>query len=199
MCQRVINLSLLMVFCWISGHTFGATDDHTVDVKLKFPDGLLGDDHGILTPSDLAINACEVRPKPFSSPSQYYPYEYWRCYESKTISLNCNSNGIPDKHEGITGLIALKISNNQENIEYIGSGFWPIKECKDFLKDVADLLKGTLYACISGSFILTEKDSTGFPMSSWIFGRIKTKRGCEGRQCDFSKKFKRENCPTLKL
>jgi hypothetical protein len=194
----VIGLHLLIYF-FISSLSLASVERHTADLKLQFPHGLLSDDHGILNSDDLAINACEVRPRPFDINSRYYPYEYWQCFKSKNFSLNCDSNGTRDKYEGVMGLIVVKISNHDIHHEFIAPRLWPIKDCQRFLKDAAALLKGTDHACISASFIEKEKDRSGHPSSSWLFGRIKTKNGCEGRDCDFTKKFKQDNCPSLKL
>jgi hypothetical protein len=181
-----------------SAFSFGAPSDQSTDFKLKFPHGLLGDDYGILTLNDLELNACYVRPRPFDpDASEYYPYEYWRCFKSQNVLLSCDSNGIPDKYEGVLGLIVIKVSVGQEQNEYINSRFWPIKECKGFLKDAATLLKGTEHVCISGSFIKKEKKRAGHSVNSWIFGRMKTKKGCEGKECVLTDKAKLESCPDL--
>lgn len=196
--QRLIKGSCLLILCLISSLALGANDNHLVELNAKFPDGLLGDDHGVLTVNDLAKNACDVVPKPFNQQGlRYYPYEYWQCFESKTISFDCDSNGAADAHEGVMGLIVVKAAANGVRHEYIEHRLWPIKECKRFLIDASALLKGTEYACLSGSFI--EKDRSGHRSTSWLFERIKTKNGCEGRGCDFTKKFKQDNCPDLKL
>ncbi len=197
--QRLIDGSSLIILCLISNLVFGSTDNHLVDLKLKFPHGLVSDEHGILNVEDLAINACEVRPRPFNSTSLYYPYEYWQCFETKKISFNCDTNGTPDEHEGVMGLIVVKTSLDGIDHKYIAPRLWPIKNCKRFLKDAATLLKGEKYACVSGSFIENEKDRRGYLSTSWLFGRIKTKKGCEGQRCDLPKKFKQDNCPNLKL
>jgi len=199
--QRLANGSplLILCLCLVSSLSFGATDNHLAELKSKFPYGLLGDDYGVLTLKDLAINACDVTPKPFNSAAHYYPYEYWQCFERKSISFSCDSNGIPDEHEGVMGLIVVKASANGVQHEYIERRFWPIKDCKRFLRDAAALLNGTQYACISGSFIENEKDHSGHPLISWLFERIKTKKGWEGHESDFTEKLKQGKCPDLKL
>lgn len=196
--QRLIDVTSMLLFCLISGLAFGITDNHLEKLKSKFPYGLLGNDHGILTQNDLATNACSVVPRPFNQNSHFYPYEYWQCFEKKTISFDCDSDGVPDEHEGVMGLIVVKASIDGNLHDYIERRLWPIKDCKQFIRDAAALLKGSGYACISGSLIHTEMDHSGHPSTSWIFGRIKTKIGCEGRDCDFKKAFNQKNCPALK-
>lgn len=196
--QSLANGLFLLILCLISGVAFGAAD-HLTELKSRFPYGLLSDDYGILNMNDLAINACIAEPRPFNANNQYYPYAYWQCFESKTISFRCDSSGIPDEHEGIMGLVIVKASSHHVQHEYLERKLWPIKDCKDFLKDATALLNGARYACISGSFIGNEINHSGHQVSSWVFERLKTKKGCEGQDCEFTKKFKRESCPDIKL
>lgn len=198
--QKIINRSSLLLVSLISVLAFASSNNHLVGLKAKYPYGLLGDDHGILVENDLAINACIAEPKLFNADNDdYHPYEYWQCFESKTISFRCDSNGVPDRHEGVKGLLVAKASINHLQHEYFERRLWPIKDCKDFLKDAKALLKGVRFACISGSFLETEKDHLGNKVTSWVFERVKTKKGCEGHDCDFTKKFKKDSCPDRKL
>ncbi|HWU42073.1 MAG TPA: hypothetical protein VN132_01505 [Bdellovibrio sp.] len=197
--QRLINGLFPSILCLISSATFAAPN-HLAELKSKFPFGLLSDDYGILSVNDLAMNACDVEPKKFNPEKHHYnPYEYWQCFESKSLSFICDSSGVPDEHEGIMGLVIIKASVNHIHHEYLERRPWPIKDCKGFLKDAADLLKGVQYACISGSFIENEIDHSGHQTTSWVFERLKTKKGCEGHDCEFTKKYKQENCPNIRL
>jgi hypothetical protein len=90
------------------------------------------------------------------------------------------------------GLVAVRASLKQVEHEYIERRPWPIRECRDFLGDLNALLKGTTYVCISGSFIENETDEAG-GKTSWLFGRLKTNKGCEGRDCDFTQEMTEEN------
>ncbi len=193
MTRRLSGLALTL----LSSFAFGATSGHLEALKSKFPFGLLGEDYGILTVGDLAFNACNAKPEPLNPTS--HSYQYWQCFKSNSISFECESNGALDEHEGAMGLIVVKASTQQGQHDYVEHRLWPLQECKTFIKDVATLLKGTQYACISGSLIESEGNRSGPPSISWQFERIKTKKGCEGRGCDFTQKFKHENCPNLKL
>jgi hypothetical protein len=191
------SLALLFIPLLILSDAIGEPSDRLKTFKEKFPYGLLNNDHGILNVNDLAINACIAIPKPFKISSNYYPYEYWQCFESKSISLSCDSNDTPDEHEGLLGLVVVKASIDKVQHEYIESRLWPRGQCKQFIKDVAAILKGTRYACISGSFNDNSLDGFGNKSFNWLFERIKTKKGCEGRGCEFTKKFKHDICPKL--
>lgn len=197
--QRLAHGAFLIILCVISSIALGATDNHLAELKSKFPYGLLGDDYGVLTMDDLAINACDAEPIPFAYDSRHHSYQYWQCFESKNISFSCDSNGIPDEHEGVMALVIVKALINHTQHEYLERRFWPIKDCKDFLKDAAALLNGARYACISGSFIENKIDHSSHQTTGWVFERLKTKKGCEGHDCEFTKKFKQDSCPNIKL
>lgn len=186
-----------LMLCFVSSLVFGGSVGHLENLNSKFPYGLLNEDHGILTVNDLAANACEARPKPLSPDS--ISYQYWQCFESKDISFDCDSNGTPDKYEGVMGLIAIKVSTPKDQHEYLEHRLWPIRQCRRFIKDAAALLRGNRYACLSGSFIGGETNRSGRRSMTWNFQRIKTKTSCEGRGCDFNDKLRQENCPNLKF
>lgn len=188
---------LVLIFCLISQYAFAVSGSHLEEIKSKFPFGLLSDDYGILTKDDLAYNACEATAEPFTP--TFHVYQHWQCFESKSISFDCDSNGTADKYEGVMGLIIVKVSTQTIQHEYIERRIWPIKDCKNFIKDAALLLKGSHHACLSGSFVDSETGKSGNKSMNWILERIKTKKGCEGHGCEFTKKFKRDHCPNLKL
>ena len=170
---------------------------HLDDLKSKFPYGLLTSDYGLLTKYDLAINFCSATPTPFALDS--ISYQYWQCFKTKDISINCDYGNTPDEHEGILGLVVIKVTTPQKIHEYIERRLWPVKDCKGLVADAKKILKKTQHACISASFIDKEINVPEKETMSWIFDRIKTKNGCVGRDCDFTKEFKLQNCPKLKL
>jgi hypothetical protein len=199
MSKKLIRGFCLLVFHFVSTLAFGTASGHLAELNSRFPYGLLSDDHGILTVNDLATNACLVRPKLFNPISDHNPYDYWQCFESKTVSFDCDSNGIPDDFEGIMGFIVVKALVGQVHHEYLEHRPWPIKECKKFIKNAAALVNDARHVCIAGSIVVSEKDHTNQQSFSWKFERIKTRRGCEGHHCDFTKKFKQDNCPELAI
>lgn len=75
----------------------------------------------------------------------------------------------------------------------------PIRECKSIQSELRFLLKGTAHVCISGSFIDEREEGAKGKVSSWLFERLKTSRGCFGRGCDFTERIRKENCPNLKF
>ena len=174
--KKLINRFFLLVVYLALNSPFNATADHLTELNAKFHYGLLSDDYGILNSKDLAINACGVRPELLSFKSGPTAYQYWRCFESKNISFNCDSNGEPDIYEGVMGLIVIKELKNHVLHKYLEHRMWPIKQCMGFINDAAALVKGTSYACLSGSFISNETDELGLQFTSWSIERINRKK-----------------------
>lgn len=200
MWKKIICISMLILFISVSASAEKKlTHDHLSELKEKFPYALLGDDYGILTVSDLATNACGRFSEPLDSDSDTSKsYLYWQCFESKTISFDCEEY-TSYSQKGLSGLIVITAKKDKEQNDYIEHKPWPIKECKQFIRDAAKLIKGTKYACMAGSFIEKKTSPSGQISKSWMVERIKTRKGCEGRDCKFTKKFQQETCPELKF
>src|ERR1700681_3643600 len=97
------KVMILFLSCQVAIFAFGTTLEHLRMLQSKYPYGLLGDDYGILTISDLALNACHVKPEPFV-PGNFTPYEYWLCFENKLILVACEDCGFLEE-EGAVGRV----------------------------------------------------------------------------------------------
>ena len=188
---------IILCLFFISSSAFGVSANHLMTLKSKFPYGLLGDDYGVLTINDLALNACQVRPRPFV-PDSVAPYEYWQCFETKTISVGCKDIGFLEE-EGLVGRVVVTTKANQIKHEFFEPRPWPLRECKNFVKRLRILINGNLHACISATFIGNELDKSGQNVLRGFLNRLKTRKGCEGEECRLTAKFRRENCPDLKF
>jgi hypothetical protein len=178
----------------------GSGSDHLSFLRSKFPDGLLGNDYGILTLNDLALNACYFKPEPFALDFET-PYEYWQCFESKFISAQCEDSGVLEG-EGRVGWIVVKAYTDQsrrEHIEYIERRPWSLRGCRDFARSMTKLMRGTSHACISASEFGYVTEESGKKELIGFLGRFKNRKGCDGEECEFSAKVQKEYCPDLKL
>ena len=170
--------------------------NHLSELKEKFPYTLLGDDYGLLTVNDLAANSCGRFSEPFDPESDATKsYLYWQCFESRTVSFECEEY-TSYSEKGLLGLIVISTRKDKEQSDYVEHRPWPIKECKQFIRDAAKLIKGTKYACLAGSFIKKEKNTRQIS-NKWVFERIKTRNGCEGRDCEFTKSLQQDRCPNF--
>lgn len=192
----LVNIILFSLFQFSAAYS--ASSDHLTKLKSKYPYGLLSDDYGILTLNDLALNACYIKPAPFV-PGELNPYEYWLCFESKSISPECEDQNFSNE-DGHVGRVAIDAIDHQIVYRFIESRPWGIRSCKNFVKTLKSLIRETSHACISASYIgKEEKNDQGHMERIGIFNRLKTRNGCEGRGCVFNEKIRRDNCPDLKL
>ena len=53
-----------------------------------------------------------------------------------------------------------------------------MQSCRDYKRDWKILTNNEKYICISGMHIDKEKNASGQIVSSWIFDKFKTKKGC---------------------
>ena len=156
-----------------------ANNNHLQKLNSKFPYALLGDDFEILNENDLAINACEAIPSPFSlKQSDYYPR--WQCFETKKSRLFCDGHRYDELEKIFYTLLVIAGQKNHERHEYLSRKKIPYSACISYAQDWHRLLKNEKYVCFSGAFITKkEKGYKGRNIYYWIFNSFKTKKGCE--------------------
>jgi hypothetical protein len=169
--------------------------DQLQQAKVKYPNSLIGDDYGVLSEQDLAISTCNGTPAPFD-PTTPFGGLYWKCFETKRVSVLCDSNGEADEHEGVMGFIVLTAEDGGDSHDYIARRAWPIHECHQFIRDVRKRLRDTHYACIMGSNPSMNIRPPARVKIDWIFEAIRTKRGCESyfQQCELDDLIKNHQC-----
>jgi hypothetical protein len=190
----LIGILVLYPLCQAVAHS---STSHLTELKSKYPYGLLNDDYGVLTLNDLALNACRIKPEAFV-PGALHPYEYWLCFESKSILATCEDQNFSNE-DGHVGRVEVDAQDHQITYQFIESRPWPIRDCRRFVKSLKNLMRGTSYTCISASYIgKEERNERGQMERVGIFRRLKTKKGCEGEECVLTEKARREYCPDLK-
>jgi hypothetical protein len=196
--RKVIGLTLFLLFHFFSCCIYGANLSHLAELNSKFPNGLLGDDYGVLKVKDLALNNCGIKPPKFI-PGDTNVYEYWICFETKNVLPTCSYAGF-DESEGHVGNVNIEARDSEFVYQFFEPRPWEIKDCRSFVKSLKRIMKGTSHACVSASSITKEeKNEKGQNERIGMLGRFKTVKGCEGRECVLTKKFKKENCPDIKL
>ncbi len=187
----------LLLLSLISTFAFGETSNHLSHLRSKFPFGLLGDDYGVLTINDLALNACHFKPESFV-PGVLTPYEYWQCFESNALSLTYRQKRSIDG-EGIFGRVTLKVYKDQLLHEFIESRPSPARESRRFARNLKKLIRDSSHVCISASYIEHNLDKSGQKTALGIFHRLKSTKGYEGEAGRFTNKIRRAYCPKINL
>lgn len=141
----------------------------------KYPFGLLGEDHGLLTEQDLAVNTCDAIPEPFSPTSKAYPY--WQCFNTSEISVLRENPTYSEDLKAEAVIMAVHAKAGTLTQEYLSPRPISLKSCHGYQKNWRRLNKGEKYGCISGQFN-DQTDDAGENVTYWIFDKFKTHRGC---------------------
>ncbi len=145
----------------------------------RYPYGLLTDDYGILNEDDLKVNTCMATPSPFSEKKPNSAYSYWQCFEVKTAKLICEGRKYdPDEKTRVSWLV-LSAKLNGASHEYMARRNMPVRSCELYQKEWRKHTRNEKYVCVSGNMWSHEKEESGNKKWTWIFGRYKTKRGCD--------------------
>lgn len=145
-------------------------------LSAKYPYGILGNGFGILNETDLALNACDRRPIPFSN--EPTPYQYWQCFEVAKSRLFCDGNGIDKSEKSHLTLLIFAGMREDGSHEYVPNRTMPLGACLEFVQDWKRLTAGEKHVCVSGAFSRQESDRSGHLAHYWEFDRFKTNKGC---------------------
>ena len=156
------------------------------NLKNEYPIGLLSEDYGILKEKDLVFNSCEYQPQTFPPKPYTTPFHYWQCFSSKTMSLHCEKTGLISNVEGQGALVVLDFFQPHEEFHFIENRPWPLWECRTFIKDLKNISQGESHVCVSASFLNYQSEDAKIRKSNWLFEKMKTKKGCEGRHCNIN-------------
>ena len=142
----------------------------------KYPYGLLGEDYGLLTEQDLAVNAWDAYPEPFSPSSTVYPY--WQCFKVHEISILCENSSYSENQKAEAVIMAVRAENATSVQEYLSPRPISVNTCHRYQKDWQRLSHAERFACVSGQLNEQGSDNSGTKVTYWIFDKLKTKRGC---------------------
>src|SRR4051812_27834012 len=110
--------AFLILSIAVSFHARASTS-HLNQIKAKYPFALLGDDHGILTEDDLAINSCAAEPIQFSP--QEISYSYWQCFPTRIMSFECDGADYDEDERSIMTILAIVAQGQGARHEYLSN------------------------------------------------------------------------------
>lgn len=157
--------------------------------------GLLGDGFGIVTPQDIAMNGCHVKPVPFSENST--TYQYWQCFNLKQATLFCDDTSY-NEDEGIyQTYVVVSGTRDGAKHEYIVNRPLTLSACDNYKKTWEQLTREEPHVCVSGSLIDVEHRKKNEKIFSWVFDRFKTRKGCYSYfkdGCSFKEQIDHPGC-----
>lgn len=171
-------IALASIFFALSGCAFHQLS-HVQQLNAAYPFGLIGDDYGILTEEDLAINTCTVAQSvPFSFDGDTI-YPYWKCYSTKDASLHCDDPDYDEDEKSLMVILSLEIrSQNDGSHDYLTRRAIRLESCKYFQNEFNKTTKGESNVCVSGEFWKKNPIGTGNAEMIWSFDKFKTTKGC---------------------
>ncbi len=184
--------ALVPIFLALSGCAFHQLS-HIQKLKVAYPFGLIGDDYGILSEEDLAINTCVAQAVPFALDGDTI-YSYWRCYSTSDAALRCDDPDYDEDEKSMMVILALEIRSKKDGShDYLTRRAIRLESCKYFQNEFNKLTKEESHICVSGEF--WEKHSKDIVNGEmiWSFDKFKTKKGCVSYfagQCDLKIQLK---------
>ncbi len=169
---------VILFFICISASAVDIRQSHLQELKKAFPYGLLTDDFGILNIQDLKINACIAGPVPFLKQDKISPYPYWQCFEVRNSKMTCEIGKYDPQEKAMMSMLVVSSTRNSELHEFISRRPVRLRSCRLYKKNWQKLTKNEKYICISGADH-SEETSGSKVTSAWIFGRYKTRKGCD--------------------
>ena len=173
-----MRMIVILFFLWINASAANIHQVHLHELNKEFPYGLLTDDFGVLSILDLKINTCIAGPIPFSKNDKISPYPYWQCFEIRNSKINCELGKYDPQEKDTMSMLVVSSMRNNELHEFISRRPITYRSCQLYIKDWQKLTKNEKYICISGADH-SEKTNGSKVTWTWIFGRYKTKKGCD--------------------
>ncbi len=169
--------------CFISSISSASTElTHLERLKSRYPYGLIGNDYGLLTQEDLAINTCDAEVAPFSG-EKNMAYSYWQCFPLKDTEMECESSGFdPAFEKKKMGYMEIK-AHGQDGVQsYLARDAMDMSECRDWLRVWKRKTRGERHVCLSGSYAAFSGFRDGGKETDWVFDKFKTRKGCESHR-----------------
>lgn len=149
--------------------SFGSSANSTRQFRHN---GIVNDDHGIITEDDLKLaDENSHPPPPFDGTNKSYPY--WQCFAKGTLKFKCEYES-PLNREGST--FTLNIETTSESHFYSLSHTISGDACDVLKRNVVRVLRNQQMFCINGT-----NDSLSISGNKkkyfWTFFRMKSKTG----------------------
>jgi hypothetical protein len=173
--------------------------------RVLYPYGLLSDDFGIMSETDLAVDTWRGTPHPYEEKGFNGGYPYWSCFPTRRTSTSYESWRAADpmgRADKVVTMCALDfVAETESEIHrFVGRRAYRVEQCRYFTAEWKRITRGQSYVCFNAYGGEAEPRKTWVEVKAekiWTWDRIKTKRGCmsyfEG-ECDaeYWEKWRRE-------
>ena len=185
--QKMKNFIFIWIF-FVQASFVKAGMTHLEQLKSHYPYGLIGDDYGILTDEDLAVNTCYTSQIASFAEGKNMTYSYWQCFSLSDAQMKCDSSGYDIVEKKETGHLEIEARNIQGMHSYLARDAMAMRDCRTYLRYWKQKTKGEKYVCISGSYGRFGGIKDGRKEMDWILDKFKTRKGCESHRSECSLK-----------
>lgn len=174
----------------------GTGPTHLERLKSRYPYGLIGDDYGLLTEEDLAVNTCNTSElTPFSG-DRNMAYPYWQCFPVKNTKMECDHAGYDPTIKKETGYLEIDAKNENGLQSYLARDAMDMRDCRKYLLGWKQKTQDQEHVCVSGSYGGFSGIRDGRKETDWVFDKFKTSKGCESHRsaCSLKEVSNIQNC-----
>jgi hypothetical protein len=165
-----------------------AKRSHLEKLKSRYPYGLIGDDYGLLTEEDLAVNTCNaLELTPFSG-EKNMAYSYWQCFPTGNAKMECDHAGYDPTVKKETAYLSIDAQNANGLQSYLARDAMDMRDCRKYLWWWKQKTRGEQHVCVSGSYGGFSGVRDGRQETDWVFDKFKTGKGCESHRSECSLK-----------
>jgi hypothetical protein len=187
----------IAVGLFLSSTSFaGAGPTRLEKLKSRYPYGLIGDDYGLLTEEDLAVNTCNALERTPFSGEKNMAYSYWQCFPLKDVKMECDSLGYDSAIKKETGYLEIDAQNGNGIQSYLARDAMDMGDCRKYLWWWKQKTQGEEHVCVSGSYGGFRGIRDGHKETDWVFDKFKTRKGCESHrsECSLKEVSNIQNC-----
>jgi len=147
-------------------------------LQMKYPDGLLTDDYGILEEADLFFDIKNGNPRKYDINEMQPGYYRWQCFRVEDIKFKYSTWRAPDPMGAFKIIVwmcdfSFTINNQKISHFYYDRRARRIEFCRGIFKDWKKIRNGQKYVCLNGEPNLLENN-----VKAWTWNKVKSKNGC---------------------
>jgi hypothetical protein len=148
------------------------------DLRIKYPDGLLTLDYGILSENDLKYDIKRGNPRPYLIKEFQPGYYRWQCFKTESVKYKYDvwkDNDPMGPSDTIVPLCFFGVHVKSEKIQhlYIDRRARRLEFCQEIENEWKELTRDETYLCLNG-----EPHGLKHTTVSWTWNKMKTKKGC---------------------
>ncbi len=147
-------------------------------LQMKYPDGLLTDDYGILQEADLLFDIKNGNPRKYNISEMQSGYYRWQCFKVEDVKFKYSTWRAPDPMGAFNIIVwmcdfSFTVKNQGISHFYYDRRARRIEFCRAYASDWKKIKSGQKFVCLNG-----EPESLTNNQKAWTWNKLKSKNGC---------------------